>query len=188
MTEIRVRRSANRSPRPLSPAGPRRPATPAVEGRLVELKTDKVTMEVPAPSPGMLADIAAKEGETVPSARCSATSTTQRQPPRSRPLRRPRPPSPPQHRPPPSGRRAVHQAPPADAPLAPSVRKISAETGIDAATVPGSGKDGRVTKGDMLAAMRRRLGADAAHSSRRPRSRAAHRRPRTTPRARSGCR
>ena len=40
-------------------------------------------------------------------------------------------------------------------PLAPSVRKIAAETGIDAATVPGSGKDGRVTKGDMLAAIER---------------------------------
>ena len=46
-------------------------------------------------------------------------------------------------------------APAADMPLAPSVRKIAAETGIDAATVPGSGKDGRVTKGDMLAAIER---------------------------------
>ena len=41
----------------------------------------------------------------------------------------------------------------ADAPLAPSVRKLSAESGVDASTVPGSGKDGRVTKGDMLAAI-----------------------------------
>ena len=40
-------------------------------------------------------------------------------------------------------------------PLAPSVRKIAAETGIDAAAVPGTGKDGRVTKGDMLAAIER---------------------------------
>ena len=40
-------------------------------------------------------------------------------------------------------------------PLAPSVRKIAAETGIDASAVPGSGKDGRVTKGDMLAAIER---------------------------------
>jgi 2-oxoglutarate dehydrogenase E2 component (dihydrolipoamide succinyltransferase) len=43
----------------------------------------------------------------------------------------------------------------AELPLAPSVRKISAETGVDAAAVPGSGKDGRVTKGDMLAAIER---------------------------------
>ena len=40
-------------------------------------------------------------------------------------------------------------------PLAPSVRKIAAETGIDAAAMSGTGKDGRVTKGDMLAAIER---------------------------------
>ncbi len=33
------------------------------------------------------------------------------------------------------------------------MRKLSAESGVDASTVPGSGKDGRVTKGDMLAAI-----------------------------------
>jgi 2-oxoglutarate dehydrogenase E2 component (dihydrolipoamide succinyltransferase) len=40
-------------------------------------------------------------------------------------------------------------------PLAPSVRKIAAETGLDPAKVDGSGKDGRVTKGDMMAAIER---------------------------------
>jgi 2-oxoglutarate dehydrogenase E2 component (dihydrolipoamide succinyltransferase) len=40
-------------------------------------------------------------------------------------------------------------------PLAPSVRRIAAETGIDATAVPGTGKDGRVTKGDMLTAIER---------------------------------
>jgi 2-oxoglutarate dehydrogenase E2 component (dihydrolipoamide succinyltransferase) len=43
----------------------------------------------------------------------------------------------------------------ADVPLAPSVRKIAAETGMDVSTVRGTGKDGRVTKGDMLAAIER---------------------------------
>ena len=38
---------------------------------------------------------------------------------------------------------------------APSVRKLAAESGMDAATVPGSGRDGRVTKGDMMAAIER---------------------------------
>jgi 2-oxoglutarate dehydrogenase E2 component (dihydrolipoamide succinyltransferase) len=45
------------------------------------------------------------------------------------------------------------------APLGPSVRKIAAETGIDVSTVPGSGKDGRVTKGDMMAAIERAASA-----------------------------
>ena len=47
----------------------------------------------------------------------------------------------------------------ADAPLAPSVRKLSTESGLDASTVPGTGKDGRVTKGDMLAAIERAAAA-----------------------------
>jgi 2-oxoglutarate dehydrogenase E2 component (dihydrolipoamide succinyltransferase) len=51
------------------------------------------------------------------------------------------------------------KAAPSDALQAPSVRKLSAETGIDASTVPGSGKDGRVTKGDMLAAIERAAAA-----------------------------
>jgi len=40
-------------------------------------------------------------------------------------------------------------------PLAPSVRKIAAETGMEPSAVPGTGKDGRVTKGDMMAAIER---------------------------------
>src|SRR5204862_5369431 len=47
----------------------------------------------------------------------------------------------------------------ADAPLAPSVRKMAAETGMDPARVEGSGKDGRVTKGDMMAAIERAAAA-----------------------------
>jgi 2-oxoglutarate dehydrogenase E2 component (dihydrolipoamide succinyltransferase) len=40
-------------------------------------------------------------------------------------------------------------------PAPPSVRKLAAESGLDASTVPGSGKDGRVTKSDMMAAIER---------------------------------
>src|SRR6185437_12340703 len=46
-----------------------------------------------------------------------------------------------------------------DGRMAPSVRRLAAETGLDAATVPGSGKDGRVTKGDMMAAIERAAAA-----------------------------
>ncbi|MEA2906097.1 MAG: hypothetical protein QOI12_3484, partial [Alphaproteobacteria bacterium] len=47
----------------------------------------------------------------------------------------------------------------ADAPLAPSVRKMAAESGVDPAAVAGSGKDGRVTKGDMMSAIERAAAA-----------------------------
>jgi 2-oxoglutarate dehydrogenase E2 component (dihydrolipoamide succinyltransferase) len=132
----------------------------AVDEPLVELETDKVTIEVPAPSAGTLGEIVAKDGETVavgallgqikegaggaaakpaPPAAKAAPAAAASAPPASAPT--------------------VAKAAPADVPLAPSVRKISAESGIDAATVPGSGKDGRVTKGDMLAAIEKAASA-----------------------------
>ena len=125
----------------------------AVDEPLVELETDKVTIEVPAPAAGVLADIAAKDGDTVavgtllgqikegvaPAAKAApaATSPTPSQPQPAPPLQ------------------AAPAAKSADAPLAPSVRKLAAESGIDAASVAGTGKDGRVSKGDMLAAIER---------------------------------
>jgi len=130
----------------------------AVDEPLVELETDKVTIEVPAPSAGTLGEISAKDGDTVAvgallgmindgaaaakSAAAPAKPTASAAPP-----------------PPPAAPAAAPaKAPPPDA-LAPSVRKLSAESGIDATTVPGSGKDGRVTKGDMLAAIERAASA-----------------------------
>jgi 2-oxoglutarate dehydrogenase E2 component (dihydrolipoamide succinyltransferase) len=131
----------------------------AVDEPLVELETDKVTIEVPAPSAGTLGEIIAKDGETVAvgallgqiadgAAAAKPAAAPAAAAPAAKPAAAP-PPAP----------AAAPKAPPADAPLAPSVRKLSAETGIDASTVPGSGKDGRVTKGDMLAAIERAASA-----------------------------
>ena len=133
----------------------------AVDEPLVELETDKVTIEVPAPSAGTLGEIAAKDGETVAvgallgqitegaAAAKPAAAPAKAAAARSCRLRRAAPAVAP----------AAPKAPPADAPLAPSVRKLSAESGVDASTVPGSGKDGRVTKGDMLAAIEKAASA-----------------------------
>ncbi len=125
----------------------------AVDEPLVELETDKVTIEVPAPAAGVLEAIAVKDGETVavgallgqikdgaaakPAAAAPAAASA-----KSAPAAAPAP-----------------AAPSGDAPLAPSVRRLEAESGVDASTVPGSGKDGRVTKGDMLAAIERAASA-----------------------------
>jgi 2-oxoglutarate dehydrogenase E2 component (dihydrolipoamide succinyltransferase) len=138
----------------------------AVDEPLVELETDKVTIEVPAPAAGVLTDVAVKDGDTVAvGALLGAIKEGPGAVPAGRPdqkIERAKPidagPEQPKPRdaapaPPPKPKPAA--APAADMPLAPSVRKIAAETGIDAATVPGSGKDGRVTKGDMLAAIER---------------------------------
>src|SRR6202163_935410 len=134
----------------------------AVDEPLVELETDKVTIEVPAPSAGILGEIAAKDGETVAvgalleqvSEGAGATAR-----PAAAAAKAAAPAAPPPSAAAPVAAAAAAKAPPSDAPLAPSVRKISAESGIDAATVPGSGKDGRVTKGDMLAAIEKAASA-----------------------------
>ena len=133
----------------------------AVDEPLVELETDKVTIEVPAPSAGVLGEIAAKDGDTVAVGALlgqineGAAGAAKPAPAAAKPATAP--PLAPQAAAPAAA--AAAKAPPADAPLAPSVRKLSAESGIDASTVPGSGKDGRVTKGDMLAAIEKAASA-----------------------------
>jgi 2-oxoglutarate dehydrogenase E2 component (dihydrolipoamide succinyltransferase) len=140
----------------------------AVDEPLVELETDKVTIEVPAPAAGVLADIAAKDGDTVAvgavlgqikegaaaaAKAAPAPAPSASPPPQSAPAAAPKAPT----SAPTSAAPATAKL--ADAPLAPSVRKLAAESGVDAASVAGSGKDGRVTKGDMLAAIERAAAA-----------------------------
>ena len=143
----------------------------AVDEPLVELETDKVTIEVPAPSAGTLGEIVAKDGETVAVGALlgqinegGAAAKPAAAPAKAAeaPAKAAAPPAAPAAAAPAAAAAApapVQKTPPADAPLAPSVRKISAESGVDAATVPGSGKDGRVTKGDMLAAIEKAASA-----------------------------
>jgi 2-oxoglutarate dehydrogenase E2 component (dihydrolipoamide succinyltransferase) len=148
----------------------------AVDEPLVELETDKVTIEVPAPAAGVLGDIAAKDGDTVAvgavlgQIKEGAAGAAEKAAPAAKPSAAP----PPQSAPAAAAKPAPNAAPTAaakpapnipatakasDAPLAPSVRKLAAESGIDAASVTGSGKDGRVSKGDMLAAIERAAAA-----------------------------
>src|SRR5216683_3221306 len=133
----------------------------AVDEPLVELETDKVTIEVPAPSAGTLGEIVAKDGTTV--AVGALLGQINEGAAGAKPAAAPAKPTASAAPPPvataPAAAAAAPKVVPADAPLAPSVRKLSAESGIDATTVPGSGKDGRVTKGDMLAAIERAASA-----------------------------
>lgn len=129
----------------------------AVDEPLVELETDKVTIEVPAPSAGTLSEIVAADGTTVAVGALLGQITDGAA--GAKPAAAPAKPAAAAPAPAAAAPAAAPKAPPADAPLAPSVRKLSAETGVDASTVPGSGKDGRVTKGDMLAAIERAASA-----------------------------
>src|SRR5882762_9677844 len=135
----------------------------AVDEPLVELETDKVTIEVPAPSAGTLGDIIAKDGETVAVGallgQINDGAGAAAQPAAASAKAAASPPAAVAAASAAASASTTQRVPPADAPLAPSVRKISAESGLDAATVPGSGKDGRVTKGDMLAAIEKAASA-----------------------------
>jgi 2-oxoglutarate dehydrogenase E2 component (dihydrolipoamide succinyltransferase) len=128
----------------------------AVDEPLVELETDKVTLEVPAPAAGVLGDIAAKTGDTVGVAGllgqikdgAGATPKAAAAPPPAKPAE--------------PVKTAAPAAPPTAAsamPAPPSVRKMAAESGLDPSKVDGSGVRGQVTKGDMMAAIERAAAA-----------------------------
>src|SRR5580704_10562407 len=112
----------------------------AVDEPLVELETDKVTIEVPAPSAGVLSEIAAKDGDTVAVGALlgqikDGAAASAAPPAAAKPAAAPPPPPPPPAAAPAPAPAA--KVPSSDAPLAPSVRKLSAESGVDASTVPG---------------------------------------------------
>jgi 2-oxoglutarate dehydrogenase E2 component (dihydrolipoamide succinyltransferase) len=141
----------------------------AVDEPLVELETDKVTIEVPAPAAGVLSEVAAKDGETVAvgallgqiSEGSGATGKPDEKTSKAKPITAgpEQPQSKPEAKPAQPARQPAAKVAPAEVPLAPSVRKLAAETGTDPGKIAGGGKDGRVTKGDMLEAIERAAAA-----------------------------
>jgi 2-oxoglutarate dehydrogenase E2 component (dihydrolipoamide succinyltransferase) len=118
---------------------------------LVELETDKVTLEVNAPSSGVLAEIAAKDGETVGvGALLGQISDSGAAP--AKDVKAATAPSPAPAPAPPAAPKAAAPAAgqPAMAP-SPAAAKIAADHGLDPAVIEGSGVRGQVLKGDVLA-------------------------------------
>jgi 2-oxoglutarate dehydrogenase E2 component (dihydrolipoamide succinyltransferase) len=132
---------------------------------ILELETDKVTVEVPAPADGAIESISVEAGATVQVGTVlgqiaegkagSASATPAGNPQAAAPKPAATPPAP---KPAPQ---AVAQplTPSNTAPVMPSVRRIAEETGLNPASVPGTGRDGRVLKGDMLSALETRAAA-----------------------------
>src|SRR6266436_8742466 len=98
----------------------------AVDEPLVELETDKVTIEVPAPSAGVLGEISAKDGETVAVGALLGQINDGAAKPAAAPAKAAAPAAPAPIAAAPAAA-APPKAAPVDAPLAPSVRKLSAE-------------------------------------------------------------
>jgi 2-oxoglutarate dehydrogenase E2 component (dihydrolipoamide succinyltransferase) len=110
---------------------------------LVELETDKVTVEVPAPASGKLEKIVAAAGSTVAvGALLGTIAEGAAGTAAAAPAPKPAAAAPPPLTPP--ATRAAEQT------LSPAVRKAVVENKLDPAEIPGSGKDGRITKGDVI--------------------------------------
>jgi 2-oxoglutarate dehydrogenase E2 component (dihydrolipoamide succinyltransferase) len=132
---------------------------------LLELETDKVTVEVPAPADGMIESISAHDGDTVlvgavlgaiaegKAGNPSVVAATNPQAARPAPKA--------------EAPKAAAPKPAASAPAAksatvvamPSARRIAEENNVDLAAVAGTGRDGRVMKGDVLGALEARAAA-----------------------------
>ena len=111
---------------------------------LVDLETDKVVLEVPAPVDGTVREIRAEEGETVNSDQVIAVIEEGAVEPEKEDA-----PEPEQDETPPAT--AAPAAAPADSPkLSPAARRVAQEEKVDPASLAGTGRGGRVTKGDVL--------------------------------------
>ena len=131
---------------------------------LVELETDKVSLEVASPADGVLASIGAEEGATVvpgtvlgvvTEGGAATAAPAAAAPKAAAPAPAPTP------APAPAPVAAAAPGPVAAAPVSPAPARIAAENNLDLSKVAGSGKDGRVTKGDALAALEARAAAPA---------------------------
>ena len=154
----------------------------AADEPVVELETDKVTLEVPAPAAGTLGEIIAAEGASV-EVGASLAILNEGAVPAAAPAA---PASPaPEAAPAPAAPAAPAQAASAlaaaaDLPLSPAVRRLVEENNLNPAAIRGTGVDGRLTKADVLAHMKGAPVASAVASA--AAASAAPAAPRQTPR------
>jgi 2-oxoglutarate dehydrogenase E2 component (dihydrolipoamide succinyltransferase) len=146
---------------------------------LVDLETDKVVLEVPAPAAGVIAEHRVKEGDVVEAdtvlalidagaeAPATATADTARKNAAAGTAQQPAPVAPAPNAPAPSSPQPPERPAPSPAvaeaevpPLAPAARRLIKELGLQARDIPGSGRDGRVHKADVVAWLDRQEAAE----------------------------
>lgn len=128
----------------------------AMDEPIVELETDKVTVEIAAPSAGTLSEILVKDGETVEvgallgsiGESSAEVSVKTKEAPAAAPAPAPEP--------------DVKAAKETPVPLAPAARRVITENELDASSIEGTGKGGRITKADALKALDRGPAAPVA--------------------------
>jgi len=129
----------------------------ARDENLIDIETDKVVMELPAPADGVLVQVRKGNKGSVTSGEVIAVIDTDAKPAAGAPAK------------------AASPAPapaagpvPAAAPVMPAAQKLAAETGVDTSRIQGSGRDGRVTKGDVIEAAARPAVATPAAAAAAP--------------------
>lgn len=131
----------------------------AADEPVVELETDKVTLEVPAPAAGTLGEILVAEGATVEVGASLAMLNEGAAPAAAAPTAAEPAAAPATSAAAPAPAPAAPAAAAPDMPLSPAVRRLVEENNLNPATIRGTGVDGRLTKSDVLAHMK---GAPAA--------------------------
>ena len=140
---------------------------------LVDIETDKVVLEVPAPVSGVLKEIRVKDGTTVGAGQVlaileegsgAAAAPAQKAAPAPAPAAPVAAPAAPAQASAPAGG--------SDMPLSPSVRRLVEENKLDPSQIKGSARDGRLTKGDVLDYMSNRGSAQPAAAPAAPAARA----------------
>ncbi|WP_061244740.1 2-oxoglutarate dehydrogenase complex dihydrolipoyllysine-residue succinyltransferase [Leptospira interrogans] len=122
---------------------------------LLELETDKATMEVPAPSSGVLQKIHKKAGETVKVKEIIGlidSSATASSPSTSAPTNSAQTTQT-------SGNGTINET------LPPAVRKLIEDNGLNPASITGSGKNGQITKEDVLKAIETKVTSPVSNAS-----------------------
>lgn len=130
--------------------------TVAVDEPIASLETDKVAVEVPAPAAGVIGQLMVAEGDTVSVGALLAVIEEGGSAAAVAPAATPAP------APAPAAASAPAAADADAAVLSPAVRRAVLEHGIDPSTVKGTGKDGRLTKEDVLSAAQAKQAAPAA--------------------------
>jgi len=123
---------------------------------LVDIETDKVVLEVPAPRDGVLEKILQNDGETVVAQQVIGLIATDGAVEPAIPAQ-------------PAGDTDAAQPAAGTPGIGPAVRKLIAEHELDPGIIPGSGKDGRVTKADVLAFLKSRPAAPQPTEVKQPR-------------------
>jgi 2-oxoglutarate dehydrogenase E2 component (dihydrolipoamide succinyltransferase) len=118
---------------------------------LVDIETDKVVLEVPAPDDGVLESILMNDGDTVTADQViGIISEGEMRAPQAQPVAAAAPASP------------AIESPRQNIAMGPAARKLVAEHHIDPGQISGSGKDGRITKADVVDFVNRQAAKPAA--------------------------